>query len=918
MNELTLQLKHTPAPIREPVAWFIAGADVSSWLDEICRWAIPQEHLRLFVLPRGGNDRSPGGVLVLPPAGTKPSCVPRALGFGVVAGKLYLPVDAELWPPIEPHELKLVHDVQVFHPALGLVGFEPAESLRLADLLRQPPSRVENWNFARPGVHLNQRLHSVQLLVPISSGEIFGDAPKEIGNEPLEGLPPAPNEPRSNPAGRVWSRVNRQLMQALQRLLRSFPHTGSRRTWINKLEDWAAARFQQFVRDLEAMRNKEIHRLLHQLENDPDEGLRHALPINQLTHRGQAPPSNRLGTRRTDFNLENLRGGKAADFWHLDHELQLQLRSRYQELANRELQLGRFRRAAYIFAELLGDLESAASALKQDRHFREAAVIYKEHLRRPREAAVCLADGGLFQEAIAIYEQELLYLEAGDLYARLGQDEQARAAYEREVQRRVTAGNRLSGAELMETKLNAPDQALTILSDGWPHSQQAGKCLAAEFELLARKSWHCRATARLQNLRAENTRADLVSVLARVLAAQSSQYPDRAVRHSAADLARVKAGQRLETAASRAEIFALSDALTKLAPDDKLLGRDVSRFMVKHNERLRTSHRIEPLHKISGPLLVRSFDLPKAIAWHTVKSCGRHFFAAGNGLDRHSGRRKLFLLRGDWEGAFQTIRWPEPVVRPPPLLLEFDEEITRARIIITPGPSRPLWRLPEKAFPAADRFAGVIPAGTPDWLPEDLVAICTRGLMAWLLRDSGDGLVECRSLDGTLVSSLGLSGVFAGQLSAFLHCSLITQRDFLWVSAKQRLCLFRKGEMIGNWEAETDILSLVPSAPNLPLCLLARLGKGVSLHWIDALKERTETLCEQLTAPLAAFTADGTLILISGEEGRICDVNQRAVGRISAFTLLEGMPIAVVRAQGPNQFAVFYDNGTAQVFRLPA
>lgn len=924
MNEVTLQLKHTPAPVREPVAWFIAGADVSSWLDEICRWTIPQEQLRLFVLPRGLNDRALGGVLVLPPPGTKPSCVPRALGFGVIAGKLYLPMDAELWPPIEPHELKLVHDVQVFHPALGLVGFEPAESRSVADLLRQPPSRVENWNFARPGVCLNQRLHSVQLLVPISPEEIFGDAPKEIGSEPLQGLAPAPNEPWSNPAGRAWSELNRRLMQALQRFLQSFPHTGKTRTWINKLEDWAAAKFQKLARDLEAMRNKEINRLLHQLEHDPDEGLRHALPMSQLTHRGQAPPSARLGTRPADFNLENLHGGKAADFWHLDLQLQLQLRGKYQELANRELQLGRFRRAAYIFAELLGDLESAASALKQGRHFREAAVLYKEHLRRPREAAVCLAEGGLLLEAIALYEQELLYLEAGDLYARLGQEEQARAVYELEVQRRVTAGDRLGGAELMESKLNAPDQALTILSEGWPHSQQAGKCLAAEFELLARKSWHSRAVALLEKLRAENTQTDLVTILARVLATQSSQYPDRAVRHSAADLVRVKAGQRLETTVARTEISVLGDALTKLAPDDKLLARDVSRFTALRNEGLRTSHRIEPLHKLSGPILVRTLELPKGIFWHTVKSCGRHFIAAGSGLDQQSGRQHScrgnpFLLRGDWEGAFQTLEWSKPAVDAMPSLLEFDEEIARpARIFITPGPTRPLVRLPEKAFPAADRFPGTIPAGTPDWLPDDLVAICTRGHMAWLLRDSGDGLVECRLVYGTCVSSLGLGGVFAGQLGAIFVSSLLSQRDFLWVSAKQRLCLFRAGELAGNWEAETDIVSLVPSAPNLPLCALARLAKGVSLHWTDALKERTETLCEELVAPLAAFTANGTLVLVSGTEGRICDVNQRGVAGINSFTLLKGRPLAVVRAEGPNQFAVFYDNGTAQLFRIPS
>src|ERR1051326_7508129 len=113
MKELTLQLRQTPAPVREPAAWFISGPEVAVWVDEICRWKIAQEHLQLFILPREPRDRAPGGLLVIIPKSARPVCVPRALGFGRIGGKLYLPIDSELWPPIEPHELKLLHEVQV-------------------------------------------------------------------------------------------------------------------------------------------------------------------------------------------------------------------------------------------------------------------------------------------------------------------------------------------------------------------------------------------------------------------------------------------------------------------------------------------------------------------------------------------------------------------------------------------------------------------------------------------------------------------------------------------------------------------------------------------------------------------------------------------------------------------------------------
>ena len=82
-----------------------------------------------------------------------------------------------------------------------------------------------------------------------------------------------------------------------------------------------------------------------------------------------------------------------------------QLRAKYMELAGREMRLGRYRRAAYIYAHLLGDLTNAAAALIAGKHWREAAVLYRDRLKRPEMAAKCLEQGGLWAEAIEFYEQ---------------------------------------------------------------------------------------------------------------------------------------------------------------------------------------------------------------------------------------------------------------------------------------------------------------------------------------------------------------------------------------------------------------------------------------------------------------------------------------------------------------------------------
>jgi hypothetical protein len=147
---------------------------------------------------------------------------------------------------------------------------------------------------------------------------------------------------------------------------------------------------------------------------------------------------------------------------------------------------------------------------------------------------------------------------------------------------------------------------------------------------------------------------------------------------------------------------------------------------------------------------------------------------------------------------------------------------------------------------------------------------------------------------------------------------MAAQRDHLWFGIGHGLILHRHRVPTASWEAETPIRALVPSAPNLPLCMAAVLHKGVSLHWADKLKPETEIICGELLSPLAAFTANGTLILVASNQGRICDVSSDGVKSITEFTFpippLD--PIALVRAEGPNQFALFSKDGKVKVFRV--
>src|SRR5690606_4024888 len=146
-------------------------------------------------------------------------------------------------------------------------------------------------------------------------------------------------------------------------------------------------------------------------------------------------------------DLGRLGGGGPSDSWDAPWELQQKLREAYRQAALHALHIGRHRRAAYIYAELLGDIDSAASARRTGRHARDAAVLYRDKLRKPQEAAKCLEEGGLIADAIPLYEQLGNHLKAGELYERLERPEDAEGAYRRAADQLVQAGDLVRAAQ---------------------------------------------------------------------------------------------------------------------------------------------------------------------------------------------------------------------------------------------------------------------------------------------------------------------------------------------------------------------------------------------------------------------------------------------------------------------------------------
>ncbi len=178
---------------------------------------------------------------------------------------------------------------------------------------------------------------------------------------------------------------------------------------------------------LDARRDKEIQRLMDMLERDPDAGLKYALPMGPGSNdeRRARRSGGELTENDSNFDRRRLDAQGESDPWVVPWQTHAKLQQRYRELAQREIRLGRHRRAAYIYAHLLKDFENAALALKAGRHFHDAAMLYLEKLRRPVVAAECFRDGGFWEEALQIFVNHSLWLQAADLASRLGRHSDA-------------------------------------------------------------------------------------------------------------------------------------------------------------------------------------------------------------------------------------------------------------------------------------------------------------------------------------------------------------------------------------------------------------------------------------------------------------------------------------------------------------
>ena len=899
---MKLSLTATEHAAGKIAAAFIRGNSPGDWLREIDAWQVDARSLTCYVLPESLQSISAAGLFVIFLEGKIPAAALIRQPYQALANKLFIPLHASLQPQTQTDELKrlLLWEVSVFHPTIGLVGFEFSDCLELPALLRFPPRTEKNWSCAIPGLPPSPKLNRISI-AESSPEELIDALNNEIERKPLDEI--KDKDEKSTPGSRLKDSLARGALKGgvlITKMLKGSPSGNSGGAggggsagsdgspgWFDRLDNWMHSKLD----DLEKKRENELKRLLRLFDENSDEALKYALPLSSpYFNRGTSSPSSRLGKRDINFNLGLLGGRGAADYWDVGNYYS-DLRTKYLNAARRETDAGNFKRAAYIYAQLLGDFSSAANVLVQGKFYRDASAIYQKHLNNKAAAAGCLENGGLLLEAIDLYIELGKAEKAGDLYRKLGQEEQALKQYEQCVAQSLSANDYLEAARITEDKVKAPAQAKELLLQGWTHASQAGSCLLRYFEKTAEDGQSLSREIRsIYTLRTPRTkRTELLHVLSRL--ARPAQDPE--VAQTSRDIAYEIIGAQLaEGNAGNLQ------ALANFVPGDTLITSDCDRYT--HSNR-------KLLPKYSRPHAHQQLDT--SVRWVTATAFRNQFLALG------VKDNSLRLVRGNWQGQVEQLSWP--------CALKGDEQFTFSsdprfsnRIIL--HCSRELL-LEKKTFHETRSFDTPLVVESPAYLPKALLgfAIDKEDQLVTLSSPPGASVLTQYDANGKLIriTDCMLPDKTSQHIPPNEKASeLISRNDHYYFFSGDALLRITETGVLEFIQLNAQIRQIAASTHYTLLKLIACTDRGCLLIRPDfkGLHVEGGFFAAEAEAGLICYLPDNGLVVAEKKKAYVYDISKEPLLRCMIET--DTPIVAVLPAYTRNHCAVVEEGGRVLVY----
>ncbi|MCE3227284.1 MAG: cyclic nucleotide-binding protein [Bacteroidetes bacterium] len=800
---------------------FIRGTDPAEWLRELDRYEVSYEHISCYVVPKGLDSVSPAGLFVM--FHEKPKCRRETVKFPYrcVGEKLFIPLHSTLFPETSTDELKqlILFDVMVFHPSIGLIGYEQQDRKTVDDLITlEPPmeTRCLDVPDVKPVFLPLNRIH-VEEPPP---EQLIESLKEDVGTKSIDDL----KEKERSGLEKLKDDISLAGLKGLKNLTEGIGKLGAGSKagsggaggdsggGSGKEEEGLMDKFSKWmdnkIEDLEKKRESELKRLLDMFDKNSDEALQYAIPLgSNYFNRGEAPPSAKLTRNDTSFNLGKLGGGDKVDGWDLS-KFYNDLRTKYIKAAQTEIENENYKKAAYIYAHLLNDFHSAADVLKRGKMYREAATVYKDHLNNKGAAAECLESGGLYNEAIDLYIELNRNEKVGDLYVLLERSDNANIYYEKCVENALTAQDYIEAARLQEEKKKEHERATATLLEGWENSSNREACLTKYFDKLQKDE--ADLVAHINNVYNNKTPSSKRSSFLNVLAGIADKKENEEMRAATKEMAYSLVGEQV--------MKGNSSALYKLksfVPDDRFLPSDFNRYLSSAKE----------ITKYNQP--VSEIKLPEGTNWIKVINIRDEFLAFG-----YKGRQICFA-RGNWNGYVEHSAMTDE-------LFYLQDVVTDTffthRVFVC---SKRNTSHAKKLFDVTREFSHHIIVEFPNWIPESSMGavITGRDRITFLCRDDRTVSLHNYSFSGSLINIVDcrFSSETASEfVFSSIELELLYRREFIFFKCADLLFRIDETGLVQDFYAGAVINKLELQDHHAALRFMASTEFGCLLYRADS------------------------------------------------------------------------------------
>ncbi len=485
-----MELKISPSHINQfPLGGFlIKGESAKQWLLDLQKLDFAMQDIQVYPIP-GNTANSIWGCFVLPKGKLTPGSVGRHELCQRVDTYYFIPEKTSVQPFLSKGDKEKLfeNNIHLSHPEFGTVKLSTA--INFKSFLSKPEEK--SWYIFEPSP-------SVKVPDSIRGFKVHSIPPEEAIKQLEEKIVPEKKKLEDKPLttwekgkfslykalfkkgvksdGTIGDTEKTDLMKRLESFFVKNADSDNENSWSNKMK--------KDFEDLDDRNQKTLDRLMNMFENDPEEALKYAIPLDhEGTTRGSANQGQwNLSQRRGDFSLFSISGpssaGGSIDLGDGFHRLSDQ----YHKTARQLKEKGEYEKAAFVYLKLLKDNYLAASTLEEGRLYAEAATIYLKQLNNKERAAECYEKGNMIDQAIELYEELGKFEKVGDLYFNQNQLKEANESYDKAGEQMKSKGQYLEASRLYQTKMFDPIKCKTALLEGWRKNIQAYSCLKEYLE----------------------------------------------------------------------------------------------------------------------------------------------------------------------------------------------------------------------------------------------------------------------------------------------------------------------------------------------------------------------------------------------------------------------------------------------------